>query len=582
MRDCFVLFDDARPEGGAGRLYRNPVGEIAAWSVEEVRPALASLRSAIAGGHHAAGYLAYEAGQALDPKLVDGARVGEGPLLWFGLFTGYEAAQELPDPAGAFALAPQLRIERGAYLEAGAMVREHLFAGDFYQANLTFGCNVRWGGCPLALFARMKGGSQAGWGGVLRHPGGTLISLSPEQFFALRSGRLDARPMKGTAPRHADPVEDRAAAERLAADPKQRAENLMIVDLLRNDLARVAETGTVEVPQLFTVETYPTLHQMISQVTATLRLGLDAVDVIETIFPCGSITGAPKIAAIEALRRLEPEPRGAYTGSMGWIEPTVDGVAGDAAFNVLIRTLELRDRKPGVARLGLGSGLVVDSEMEQEWDECLLKGKFVTVAKPTFDLIETMRFDAELGIAELDRHLDRMRAAAEEFGFAFDRHAARNELQAATFRRRGPAMVRLLLSPSGAMAIQAKRLERPVEGPVDVTLRPMPVPADDVRLRFKTTDRRFYDDARRANATFETIFVDDDGFLTEGSFTNIFVERGGQYLTPPAARGLMSGILRGKMIDDGDAREAELRPSDLAHGFFVGNILRGLIAARLV
>jgi len=574
--ECFVLFDDARAGGGAPRLYRAPVGEIVAWSIDEVRSALAVLREAVRGGRHAAGFLAYEAGQALDPKLIAGARVGAGPLLWFGLFEGFETPPPLPDPARAFTGKVRPRITREAYLAAAAEVREGLFAGDFYQANLTFGCDVAVGGSPLALFAKLKARSRAGWGGVLRHPGGALVSLSPEQFFTLSDGQLSARPMKGTAPRDPDPALDRAAAEALAADPKQRAENLMIVDLLRNDLARVSKTGTVAVPQLFAVETYPTLHQMVSGVTATLRDGFDAVDVLETIFPCGSITGAPKIAAIEALRVLEPEARGAYTGSMGWIDPN-----GDAAFNVLIRTLELSDDAPEIARLGLGSGLVVGSEMQQEWAECLLKGEFVTAARPAFDLIETMRFDPDAGVIELDRHLDRLHDGAERFEFLFDRHGARNELQAATFARKEPAMVRLLLSPSGAMAIQVKRLERRREGVQIVTLQPMPVAGDDIRLRFKTTDRRFYDEARRANGTFETVFVDAEGFLTEGSFTNIFIECDGVLLTPPAARGLIPGILRAKLLDEGRAREAELTPDDLAGGFLVGNILRGLIPVTL-
>ena len=583
MGESYVLFDDARGGAEKARLYRAPVGEVVASTLDEVRPALAALRAAVRGGAHAAGYLAYEAGQALDPKLEPDARVGDGPLLWFGLFEGYDLvdAATLADPAGAVAGEVRPRISREAYLEAAAEVRDGLFAGDYYQANLTFGCDVAVGGSPLALYARLREGSRAGWGGVVRHPGGALVSLSPEQFFTLRAGTLNARPMKGTAARDPDPAKDRLLAEELAADPKQRAENLMIVDLLRNDLARVSETGSVAVPRLFVVETYPTVHQMVSEVSATLRPGLDAVDVIETIFPCGSVTGAPKIAAIKALRRLEPELRGAYTGSMGWIEPPSSDGPGDASFNVLIRTLELHDERPGTARIGLGSGLVVDSEMGEEWAECLLKGRYVNAARPRFDLIETMRFDAEHGIAELDRHLDRLGNGAETFGFKFDRHGARNELQAATFRRKDRAMVRLLLSPTGAMAIQVKRLERPADGPVLVTLQPMPVAADDVRLRFKTTDRRFYDEARRANPTFETIFVDAEGRLTEGSFTNIFVERDGRLLTPPATRGLIPGILRSKLIDEGRAVEAELRREDLGEGFFVGNILRGLMAARL-
>jgi len=576
--DPFLLFDDARVGGAPARLYRMPFKTICATELSEVRPAFERLRKAVRGGAHAAGYLTYEAGLAFEPRLAARARATSGPLLWFGLFDGFETVEVgdwLPDPVGGWVGKPKPRISRSDYLAAAEWVRERLFAGDFYQANLTFGCDVAAAGDPLAIYARLRAQSAAGWGGVVRHPGGWLLSLSPEQFFTIRSSLIEAKPMKGTAARCADPQVDAAAIEELAADPKQRAENLMIVDLLRNDLARVAEAGSVEVPELFKVETFPTVHQMVSRVTARLRDGVDAVGVIETIFPCGSITGAPKIAAIEALAELEPAPRGAYTGSMGWIEP-----GGDAAFNVLIRTLELNTNSH-VARLGLGSGLVVDSIARDEWAECLIKGEFVSRAAPTADLIETMRFDPHDGLIELDRHLDRLSGAAVDLGFKFDRHAARNELQAATFGRKRKAMARLLLSPTGMMAIEVKPVEEPQSVPVSVSVQPLPVDPGDYRLRYKTTDRRFYDEARRASGAYETVFVDPDGKLTEGSFTNVFVERDGKLVTPPLSRGLVPGVLRGMLIEKGDAVEGDLTVDDLADGFFVGNMLRGLIPAKL-
>jgi len=224
---------------------------------------------------------------------------------------------------------------------------------------------------------------------------------------------------------------------------------------------------------------------------------------------------------------------------------------------------------------------VVDSIPGNEWTECLLKGDFVRRQVQDFDLIETMRFDPDEGIAELERHLDRLRGASADLGFQFDRHAARNELQAATFGRKDRAMVRLLLSRTGSMAIQVKPFEEPRKTPVAVALRPLPVEPDDFRLRYKTTDRRFYDRARQEDGAYETIFVGPDGKLTEGSRTIIFVERDGKLLTPPVVRGLIPGILRAKLIDEGKAEEADLTPDDLAQGFFVGNIVRGLIPARL-
>ena len=578
----FILFDDARQGGAPCRLYDAPVGEIAAHEIDDIAPALASLRAAVEGGKHVAGWLAYEAGYAFEPKLRPLApRRGAGPLLWFGLFDSYrllgpdQRAAVLGDPAAAWLGTPRPRIDSTTYRAASVEVGEHLLAGDFYQANLTFGCDVALTGSPLAAYAQMRARSVAGWGGVVRHPGGWLLSLSPEQFFTLRDGQLEAKPMKGTAPRRADPAADRAEAEALAADPKQRAENLMIVDLIRNDLARVAEPGSVAVPDLFAVESFPTVHQMVSRVTARLAPGVDAVGVLERLFPCGSITGAPKIAAMAALRQLEAEPRGAYTGSMGWIDPN-----GDAAFNVLIRTLELTENAAN-ARLGLGSGLVVDSVVDDEWAECLLKGKFVASDGNEFDLIETMRFDPEVGIADLDRHLDRLDGAAARFDFRFNRHSARNELQAATFRRQEPAMLRLLLSPKGTMAIELKPIPEVPHQPVDVAVRPLPVTPDDIRLSYKTTARSFMEEARREGGMFETIFVDPDGRLTEGSFTSIFVERDGKYLTPPIGRGLLPGLLRARLVEEGRASEADLTVDDLADGFFIGNMVRGLIRAKL-
>jgi para-aminobenzoate synthetase/4-amino-4-deoxychorismate lyase len=578
-----LLFDDAREGGASPRLYSHPTDVIVTRKFAEVIPALEKVRAGLRAGKHAAGYLAYEAGYAFDPKLEASARQGAGPLLCFGLFDGFETpdiAEVLPSTDGAFAGAIRPRISQVEYETAALQVREHLFAGDFYQANLTFGCDVAVAGGPAAIYARLRRSAKAGWGGFMIHDGRAIISLSPEQFFTIRHGTIEARPMKGTAPRMADHDADIAEARKLATDEKQRAENLMIVDLMRNDLARVSVAGSIEVPELFAVETYPTVHQMVSRIRSQLRVECDAIDVLRTIFPCGSVTGAPKIAAIEALTKLEPVPRGAYTGSMGWIEPNHHGEPGDASFNVLIRTLEWQMAEPK-ARLGLGSGLVVDSIPRDEWAECLLKGDFVRRDAQEFDLIETMGFDPSEGIVELERHLDRMRNSAFDLDFKFDRHAARNELQAATFGRKQRGMVRLLLSRSGAMAIQVRPYDDPAEVPVSVAVRPLPVDPSDFRLRYKTTDRRFLDEARQGEQAYETIFVDPDGQLTEGSRTNIFVDRGGKLMTPPLTRGIMPGILRGKLIEEGRAEEGDLTTDDLADGFYIGNVVRGLIPAKL-
>jgi para-aminobenzoate synthetase/4-amino-4-deoxychorismate lyase len=579
----FVLLDDARDDGAMARLYENPIVIIETREPGEVRAALARLRAAQTAGLHAAGYLAYEAGLALEPKLASlavSADAAAPPLLWFGLFAkvreiaGEGIAALLPNPAGAWTRAPEPRITREAYEAALARIADHIAAGDIYQANFTFGAEVPTAGSPLAVYASVRERARAGFGSVVFTGAHWLLSFSPELFFTLEGGKVTTRPMKGTATRRTDPAQDAAAVDSLRADPKQRAENLMIVDLLRNDLSRVARPGSVKVPAMFEVETYPTVHQMTSTVVAELEEGVGAVDLIEAIFPCGSITGAPKIRAMEIIAACEAGPRHAYTGSIGRIDPS-----GDAAFNVAIRTLTI---KKGERRaiMGLGSGIVADSRAGAEWRECLAKGAFVE-GQRSFDLIETMRFDPRDGIADLDGHLARMKASATELGFTFNRHDARNELQAATFRLREPARVRLMLSRGGAMAVESRALPRDPEGPVAVAIRSLPVSSEDFRLRHKTSDRAFYDEARRAAGTFEVLFQDEAGFLTEGSFTSLFVRRGGRLITPPLERGLLPGVLRDRLISAGEAVEGDLVAADLVQGFYIGNALRGLIQARL-
>jgi para-aminobenzoate synthetase/4-amino-4-deoxychorismate lyase len=553
---------------GRARLYRGPAQVVEARRPEEVAPALERLR-----GRHAAGFVAYEGGHALEPKLAPLARQSgpeQPPLLWFGLFEGWsdiELGDHLPDPAGAWSGKPRPLVRREAHEAAIGRALDHILAGDIYQANLTFPAEVPVAGHPLALYAAIRPRARAGWGGIVFTGRHWLLSFSPELFFTLAEGRVTARPMKGTAPAGSDP-------EALRGDPKQRAENLMIVDLLRNDLSRLSKPGTVRVPALFEVETYPTVLQMTSTVVGTLEEGRDSVDLLRTIFPCGSVTGAPKIRAMEIIADLEGEQRGPYTGSIGRLAPD-----GQAEFNVAIRTLVLSDGGSS-ARLGLGSGIVADSVPADEWLECLAKGEFVATSR-RFDLIETMRFDPHEGIAELDRHLARMKRSAEALGFGFDRHDARNELQAATFFLREARKLRLMLSSSGALAIESRPLPPAPERPVQAALVPLPVEPEDFRLRHKTSDRRFYDDAREAAGTFEVVFLDRQGFVTEGSFTTLFVERHGRLLTPPLARGLLPGVLREALLEEGRAEEAELRAEDLEAGFFVGNAARGLVPAVL-
>lgn len=591
----FVLLDDARADGAAdAQLLENPSQVFVARRPEDVQPVLQAADAARrASGHSLAGYVAYEAGLALEDRLAPlaAARSGAaGPLVWLGLFEQVRTiaadampqwlAERAPGTASVGPLDPQLST--GGYLAAFAALQEAIRAGDIYQANLTFPLAGSYRGDPLALYAALRPAAQAGCGGVVFDGQHWLLSLSPELFVALHGSEAKAKPMKGTRPRSPDPATDRALADDLAQSIKDKAENLMIVDLMRNDLARVAEPGSVRVEAPFAVESYPTVHQMVSTVRATLAPGKGAMDMVRALFPCGSITGAPKIRAMELIAETERDARGPYCGAIG----RIDG-DGDAVFNVAIRTLRLTpvENKRGTAVLGVGSAIVADSEPLGEWRECLLKGGFARAGAAAFDLIETMRFDPEEGIPLLELHLERLKASAGELGFAFDRHAARNQIQALCFDLETPARVRLLLARSGALALETAPLPQQLAEPVKCAVLPLPVDPGDFRLRHKTSDRGFYDAARdvaQDAGAQEALLLRDDGLLTEGSMTSLFVERSDTLLTPPLRLGLLPGVLRRSLIESGRAREAELTLDHLAGGFLIGNALRGLLRAQLL
>jgi para-aminobenzoate synthetase/4-amino-4-deoxychorismate lyase len=590
----FILLDDARAEGASpARLYRDPREIVVARRPEEVVPALARIEDLRRQGYDMAGYLAYEAGLALEPKLADRASAGaNGPLVWFGAFAGYETV-DVPqwlagNAEGRASIGPlDPAVSLGGYLRAFERLREAILAGDIYQANLTIPLTGPWRGDPLALYAALRPAAQAGYGGLVHDGGHWLLSFSPELFFALKDGAVTVRPMKGTRRRGRDAAEDVELAQELAHSPKDRAENLMIVDLMRNDLSRVARAGSVRVEAPFAIESYPTVHQMVSTVRAELEPERSALDLIGALFPCGSITGAPKIRAMELIAEVEHDPRGAYCGAIGRID-----ASGDSAFNVAIRTLRLTpgENRQGTAVLGVGSAIVADSDAMSEWRECLVKGGFVrqslgTEAAAAFDLIETMTFDPEQGIELLELHLERIKASAGELGFSFDRHAVRNAIQALCFEADGAATLRLMIGRSGAYSLELSPPAAALPDPAICAVLSLPVDAGDWRLRHKTSDRHFYRaglEAAQAAGAHEALFLREDGLVTEGTFTNLFVERDGKLLTPPLALGLLPGVLRRSLIDAGRAVEAELTLDDLAGDFLIGNARRGLMPAKLL
>ncbi|RPF71572.1 aminodeoxychorismate synthase component I [Aurantiacibacter spongiae] len=591
----FVLLDDARAAGaGDAHLFTDPARVFAATRAEQVADTLAEADAARRdGGQHLAGYIAYEAGLALEERLASRthARSGAaGPLVWLGLFDAPRTirAPDMPAWLDAHAdgsasigpLAPQQAV--GDYCEAFGRLQDAIRAGDIYQANLTFRLAGPARGDPLALYAAIRPQAAAGYGGLVFDGSHWLLSFSPELFFSLKGDSIRARPMKGTRPRAPDRAEDDAMAAELADSDKDRAENLMIVDLMRNDLGRVAQAGSVRVRNPFAIESYPTVHQMTSTVEATLAPDRNAIDLLTALFPCGSVTGAPKIRAMELIDTVERDARGPYCGAIGRIDAN-----GDAAFNVAIRTVRLTpgENQRHRAVLGVGGAIVADSDPLTEWREALVKGAFARGAAGGHDLIETMRFDPEGGIPLLEMHLERMKGSAAALGFAFDRHETRNRIQALCFELEEPACVRLLLSRGGATALEAGELPPALPDPAPCIALPHPVVPTDWRLSHKTTDRAFYTaalEAARDEGAVEAVLVREDGRVTEGAWSSIFVERGGMLETPPLSLGLLPGVLRRSLIEGGRAREADLTLDDLADGFLIGNALRGLHAARLL
>ena len=592
----FVLLDDARESGASdAQLFERPRQIFAARHPDEVDAVLeAADRARRESGGTLAGYIGYEAGLAIEARLAPLAakRSGAaGPLVWLGLF---DECRQLPaaamprwlaerageGPAVLGPLDPQVSIS--GYLEAFARLQEAIRAGDIYQANLTLPLAGPARGDPMAIYAAIRPAARAGYGGVVFDGSHWLLSFSPELFFSLRGRAAKVKPMKGTRARGCSEAEDRAMADELAASVKDKAENLMIVDLMRNDLSRVAEAGSVRVEQPFAIESYPTVHQMVSTIRADLLPGKGAVDVIRALFPCGSITGTPKIRAMELIHEVERDARGPYCGAIGRIGPE-----GDAAFNVAIRTIRLTpgENLQHQAVLGVGGAIVADSDGMAEWRECLVKGGFARGSAGGFDLIETMRFDPDAGVPRLERHLERIKTSAAELGFAFDRHEARNRIQALCFELDAPTRLRLVLARSGEIALETAPLPDPPATKVECIALSLPVVPGDWRLRHKTTDRGFHRQAlavAQSHGAAEAVFVRDDGLITEGSYTNLFVTRSDMLLTPPASLGLLPGVLRGELIEQGRAAEAELRLDDLADGFFIGNALRGLLPARIV
>lgn len=590
LAEGFVLLDNSTSLQAVSKLFEKPVEIIRADAPEDVEAALATLQAGIARGLYAAGFFSYELGYLLEPKLThllpERRKV---PFLWFGLYsapremTGAEVQGWLTEEAIGNPTLGELAHswDSVSYLKRFEEVQKNIRSGDIYQLNLTFKAKFNLQGSPLALYRDLRLKQRVAYAGLVDTGDVTILSASPELFIDLHDRVIETRPMKGTAPRAGTPEGEAEVRHGLSTDIKNRAENLMIVDLMRNDLGRIADLGSVTVTDLFTIETFKTLHQMTSGVRAHLKDGVGIRDILKAIFPPGSITGAPKIRAMELIRELETEARGVYCGAIGNFSPD-----GSAQFNVVIRTAVI-DRK-GAGEMGIGSGIVADSDGPKEYAECLLKMKFLTDPVRRFELIETMLYVPGDGVWLRGYHLTRLAASAAYFGYVYDAAKVRDAIDRAIAEEPGKRLrVRLLLDEDGAVTATATpQPESAADAVMRYVISDTRVNSGDLFLYHKTTRRELYDrEWKHYSETLgadEVIYLNENGELAEGSRTTIFVEHNGKLLTPRLAAGLLPGTLRAALIDEGRAVEAALTIEDVnaASAIYLGNSVRGLIRAE--
>jgi len=556
--------------------FDQPLQTLVAQTPEQVKPVLDAAQAQAQSGRWCVGYVRYEAASAFDSALC--SHVGEGPLAWFGVFD-----KPLPWPSPASAT-ENTQVEWHSSLQRSkfdaniARIHQAIGAGELYQLNYTAPWHGNFSGAAQELFERLLLAQPNGYAAYIDTGDEQLLSVSPELFFDWQDGHILTRPMKGTTARTGIAQEDDALALAMQHSAKERAENVMIVDLLRNDLSRVAEPFSVQVPRLFAVQRLPTVQQMVSDVTARTRAGTTLADVFSALFPCGSITGAPKVQAMRMIRALEPTPRGVYCGAIGVLRP-----GGHATFNVAIRTVTLKGKQ---ATCGIGSGITFEASAAAEWQEWQHKRGFLERARAPFQLLETLRLEQGV-LHNLIAHLARLAGAASHFGYAFGEARVRSALQeqaAQASYAGGIWRVRLLLDAAGHPEVEIYK-QNSTPAPVQLALAATYFEANQSEFtRFKTSRRDHYDAfAPSDSSIFDTLLYNPKGELTECTRGNIALLLDGQWQTPALRCGLLAGVGRAQLIAQGRLQEAVITLADLprVQAFAFVNSLRGWVPATL-
>lgn len=579
MSNPYLMYEFKNSKGDIETLhFSNPVTILETNELASVAGILEKVEKAVADGFYAAGYVSYEAAPAFRPEMRVQS-TGEMPLLWFGIFKEPQKIPLVSNEQESYHVSDwkmASRIEK--YKDGIQQIKTAIEEGHTYQVNYTERLTARFTGDDLAFYHQLARNQQADYGAYLNLGRFRLLSASPELFFKVQEGKLTAKPMKGTAPRGRTTQEDQEHVKALLSSEKERAENLMIVDLLRNDMSRLAKKGSVKADPLFTVETYPTVHQLTSTVTADLKDGTTIWDWFQALFPCGSITGAPKISTMKYIASLEQTPREVYCGAIGFITPNKDAV-----FNVPIRTVII-DKEKGMASYGVGGGITWDSTSDGEYRELQTKAQVLTAKRPVFKLLESLKLeDGKYPL--LPYHLARLQDSSDYFHFPGNTEKVKVELvKLAQQHPQGIYKVRLLLDRKGQLELQAQETF-PVDDAVKCVLASSPIDSENPFLFHKTTHREVYEkaSAELSKEQFSVLLWNEKQQITEFTIGNVVVEKDGHFFTPPIGCGLLAGTLRQQLLDQQKIEEKIILKDELHEydAIWFINGVRGWLAVEL-
>ncbi|MCX5726955.1 MAG: aminodeoxychorismate synthase component I [Candidatus Saganbacteria bacterium] len=568
-------------DSGIFRVFEKPKRIISCNKIDGVETCLREIEAELGNGRYLAGFISYEAGYAFEKKLKGKSRYSL-PLVWFGVFDKFRETEKIPHNSKKYNISNiSLNISKREYLKNIQKIKRLIERGDTYQVNFTMKYKFNFSGSALKLYQELRERQPVPYSAYIGGDGFKALSFSPELFLEKSGRKMIVKPMKGTVTRGRNLDGDKKNEIFLLNDSKNRSENIMIVDLLRNDLGKISKTGSVKVKKLFEAEKYQTLYQMTSTIGSKLSKNVSFHDIFKALFPSGSVTGAPKIRTMQIISELEKEPRKIYTGAIGYIAP--DGIA---KFNVAIRTILIKGKK---AEMGIGSGIIYDSDPDKEYDECKLKADFLTFSPPKFQLIETMLWASKYGYFLKELHLERLMNSAAYFNFLFNENSIRKSLDQER-KKLNPDRtyrIRLLLAKNGKIKISSSPI-KPINTEVKIAISDKKTDPKNIYLFHKTTNRSLYDDELKKyqkHGCFDVIFTNERGEITEGAISNIFIRKDGKYYTPPTECGLLDGVFRKYFISNNEVKifEKILYPDDLkkADEVLIANSVRGLLKAKI-